>query len=1246
VKAEQNCTSLENYTPSQWNDQTHLEDKRSGQRRDSYLNPESPLNPGTEAGQVIDVTSTRGGAAVHQLSGSGNPASVGLQIMHHGLAGGSNQFPQGIDPSVPYFKTGYSALMVNGLYNTQGQHGLAPMEIDCFGVGDCLIGGQFILASGGFRDNADEGAHPFDLQIREDDRVFAGTCASGCTTGSTSLTLTPSANNGTQGDGRFLINTNPSKVISTGNLVGVGAAGPNAAAAFSGTNFPVSTFFRIAQAIPSQAHDLAPGTVTVAIATTGLPSGFAANTAAAPAGNGVACLADPTLAVNGIENYEMANYTVVDGTHLQLTLNKAHAAQATVAMGGMCGYGLEQKVDTVNGIRQVFPVIGSYSATGLYYTAGATQVVGVTGKTSGFLNVSLNITSAVRNNNTVTVTTAGSFPLDLNGLTMTISAMTDSSYNGSFAVTTTGPNTFTYAQSGANSTSSGGTVSLLTGSYALYPMAEVLSVMNASTKLIDGAMTLAPNNVAWSANDTVEEPHYFQQKVSPDVEFVSQTIPRPLAFQAAGMQYEGNNGVGLQGWSISNATPASNYYANGGTHAPPDVAYVAKGVWLRTMMLDAGEQSVFTINCNSRGCGRWNSGYNLFELNSSVATDTVSFQPTTSTLSFNMRGGNTSIAPQGITTGTINATTINATTLNGAVSASQLPVFRASGASHAPGAVPDPGTTAGTTRFLREDGTWAAPLGGTTGGSSIGVAAGATADYNFLQGSGSVLVDNSGNGNNGTLGAGAMAPTWTTAGLAFSGQQQVALPASLNSTRTFYMAVYVNPLPVPPGNYATNSYPMLVGSSLGGGGLNVLTYLNGDQGRGAYAFSIYTGSFASTANTLFAGFHVIAVTLGTGGADKDHFFLDGQEVASYASQGSSASAQSSGNLFLGSSNVAPFTTSGLNGTYYRAVLFSGEHTGAQVQANSAAILADVQSRNVLTAPPVIPTAAPLLFAVGDSITAGAGLSAGQAWPSNLTLVNQPPYTINNYGLSGMPAAAMVASDVWRVGPYCQSSGGSAIVIGFAGTNDLTFNFNATDTFGRYMKWVQGLKQAGCRVYVGTMISRAGQDANKDTYDALILQGAKSYGADGIIDFAANPNLGADNAYSNTTYFQGDQIHPTVAGQLQLATAASNALNYYNGYTLANPHVITASTTLASGDRAVTAQPAAAMALVMPDCTGPSGEFYTISNPQSAFAVTIQGGSASQPINGLTAAITIPSNSTVTLRDVANPKASSGCHWAM
>lgn len=44
-------------------------------------------------------------------------------------------------------------------------------------------------------------------------------------------------------------------------------------------------------------------------------------------------------------------------------------------------------------------------------------------------------------------------------------------------------------------------------------------------------------------------------------------------------------------------------------------------------------------------------------------------------------------------------------------------VFGASGSTHSKGLVPDPGATSGSTKFLREDGTWAVPSGGGGGGS-------------------------------------------------------------------------------------------------------------------------------------------------------------------------------------------------------------------------------------------------------------------------------------------------------------------------------------------------------------------------------------------------------------------------------------------------------------------------------------------------------------------------------------------------
>lgn len=731
VTVENEYGTSETVPATQWNSSalngTHVEDLRGGGRHDSYLNPVNQMSPGLDAGQTLDVTSTRSASSVHQVTGSQQPNSIGLLLTHEGLTGGSNQLPSSIaGNNGPFFKSNYTAMTTEGTYNTLGQHILNSNGLNCYGVGDCLMGSQFMLASGGFRDEADEGAHPLDVQIHEDTKVFAGTCGTGCTKGSTAVGVAITAGPGTQGEGRYLLDVAPTKAITTGSLTGGARTANNLigpTATFAGTTFPTSVFLMTTKVAPGSANSMAPGTVTLPIATTGVASTFSTSTAALPQTSGVACVTDPPSSFNPT-NYEMANYTVADATHLTLTLGKVHAAGSTVAVGGLCGYGLEQTVDTVNGIRQVFPVIGSPSPTTLFYAGNLTPVVGAMGLTSAYLNVSLPIASVSRRSGTTTVTTATPLPVDVNGLQMTISGVADTSFNGSFLVTSTGPTTLTYANQAADGTSQGGSVAALTGGYGLYPMAEVLGVYNQTTKKVDGQLTLGANTVPWAPGDAVEEPHYFQEGVAADTEYVGQTVPRSVLPLRAGIQYENTVGTGLRGWSIRNASPASNYFGNGGTHVAPDDAFEVQGVWNQVLETQAGETSVFQVHCNSHGCGKWNSGYNLFQMDSSASYDSVNFQPQTSTMSFNLRGTTFGFSPQGFAAGTVTAGALHGAlsatdVASGTLAAARLPVFGASGVAHAVGAVPDPGATAGTTRFLREDGVWAqaGSSGGTGGGS-------------------------------------------------------------------------------------------------------------------------------------------------------------------------------------------------------------------------------------------------------------------------------------------------------------------------------------------------------------------------------------------------------------------------------------------------------------------------------------------------------------------------------------------------
>jgi hypothetical protein len=80
--------------------------------------------------------------------------------------------------------------------------------------------------------------------------------------------------------------------------------------------------------------------------------------------------------------------------------------------------------------------------------------------------------------------------------------------------------------------------------------------------------------------------------------------------------------------------------------------------------------------------------------------------------------------------------------LNGFLLApADYPVFGASGSSHAQGAVPDPGSTAGSTRYLREDGSWNTPEGSGTATSVTGGIGATTSSPNPITGSGTINVN-------------------------------------------------------------------------------------------------------------------------------------------------------------------------------------------------------------------------------------------------------------------------------------------------------------------------------------------------------------------------------------------------------------------------------------------------------------------------------------------------------------------------
>lgn len=72
-----------------------------------------------------------------------------------------------------------------------------------------------------------------------------------------------------------------------------------------------------------------------------------------------------------------------------------------------------------------------------------------------------------------------------------------------------------------------------------------------------------------------------------------------------------------------------------------------------------------------------------------------------------------------------------------------------------------------------------------------------------------------------------------------------------------------------------------------------------------------------------------------------------------------------------------------------------------------------------------------------------------------------------------------------------------------------------------------------------MLSRNGNDAGKNAYNALILANWSTF-ADGLVDYTSTV-LGVDGGYADTTYFLPGGIHPNQFSQNTIILPATQSV---------------------------------------------------------------------------------------------------------
>jgi hypothetical protein len=339
-----------------------VEDERYG---DAFIvsNPSSP-----EAGHN-PAFSWQSNISCSQVAGGCYKANYAGNFTVNALHGGYTQGASGA-----YSKSSVGAL--EAYTNKWTPESATGIQATCYDYSssDCpTIFASHYYSGNHIGTGGEEGAEVLDFDLMQGTTAYQGTvasCSPSCGTSVTSITLTPTAGAGTQGEQRFLLDMSNAQVISgDGTIASIGSSWPNLVTCSSCTHWPTAGFYNTTT---SQAIS-APGTATIQLASV---TGIVANST-------VLVVEDLSGSSVTISNLEYVIPTAVgtigscSTTCITATFASPHASGSTVGWGGLAGYFLELTADTVpsgttggTAIRQAFPILYQASSTTLYAALG------------------------------------------------------------------------------------------------------------------------------------------------------------------------------------------------------------------------------------------------------------------------------------------------------------------------------------------------------------------------------------------------------------------------------------------------------------------------------------------------------------------------------------------------------------------------------------------------------------------------------------------------------------------------------------------------------------------------------------------------------------------------------------------------------------------------------------------------------------------------------------------------------------
>ena len=203
---------------------------------------------------------------------------------------------------------------------------------------------------------------------------------------------------------------------------------------------------------------------------------------------------------------------------------------------------------------------------------------------------------------------------------------------------------------------------------------------------------------------------------------------------------------------------------------------------------------------------------------------------------------------------------------------------------------------------------------------------------------------------------------------------------------------------------------------------------------------------------------------------------------------------------------------------YAVVVFDSALTDAEFKAARTVLL---NYYNILSQSKV------MVFQ-GDSITEGTDSTKNRNYPFYMQL---PGYKLFNAGVGGDKWANLIADFPAISALYYDATKSKNIIIGFAGTSDISAATSPADTFALSETWVALAQAEGWTVVIITMLPRTNvSNVDRNAYCDLLLGSS----ADLVVDVRDSPVLGYDGADLVTHLFDVGGVHPNSHGYKILA----------------------------------------------------------------------------------------------------------------